>query len=228
MIFSRFLIKILYLGFSGTFLLSSIAYAGSLRYGYNASRPERVSQKRTVGSGSRSGNSCQSSWEKDSLVLLVPEAEVVHLTANSSPSLYFYARIDENPSTVKFNLVNPVKRSQNPLVQKTITIDKSGIYRIDLEDKIELDTNELYLWQIGIPCENNSDRFQQILRAGIKKIEMSESLKREIESAESTRKTEIYAEQGLWYDALNSAEGEDFQQLITQVNIDFEDLVMGE
>ena len=140
-----------------TFFLSSIAYGGSLRFGYNASKPDKVSQKRTVGSGSRGGNPCQSSWQKDSLVLLVPEAEVVHLTANSSPSLYFYARIDTKPSTVKFNLVNPVERSQNPLVQKTITIDKSGIYRIDLEDSIELAPNELYLWQIGIPCENNSD-----------------------------------------------------------------------
>ena len=228
MIFSRSITKILYLGFSSIFLLSSVAYAKSLRYGYNASKPERVSQKRTVGSGSRGGNSCQSSWQKDSLVLLVPEAEVVHLTASDAPSFYFYARIDEKPSTVKFNLVNPVKRSQNPLVQKTITIDKSGIYRIDLEDKIELDTDELYLWQIGIPCKGDSDRYQQILRAGIEKIEMSESLKREIESAESTRKTQIYAEQGLWYDALNSADREDFQQLIIQANIDLEDLVMGE
>lgn len=228
MIFSRSITKILYLGFSGTFFLSSVAYARSLRYGYNASRPERVSQKRTVGSGSRGGNSCQSSWQKDSLVLLVPEAEVVHLTANSSPSLYFYAQIDENPSTVKFNLVNPVERSQNPLVQKTITINESGIYRIDLEDKIELDTNELYLWQIGIPCQGDSDRYHQILRAGIKQIEISESLKREIKSAESNRKTEIYAEQGLWYDALNFAEGEDFQQLITLANIEVKDFVVGE
>lgn len=222
MLFHRSCIKILYLGFSSIFFLSSVAVAGSLRFGYNASKPERVSQQRTVGSGSRGDNSCQSSWAKDSLVLIVPEPEVVHLTASSNPSLYFYARTNR-PSTVKFNLVNPNKRSRNPIVQRTITIDKSGIYQIDLEDKIELDTNELYLWQIGIPCENDSDRFQQILRAGIKKIEISESLKREITSAESARKTEIYAERGLWYDALNSANREDFQQLLVQANIDLED-----
>lgn len=224
MVFSKFIAKFLYFVFPSIILLSSVASAGSLRFGYNADKPEKVAQKRTVGSGSRNGTDCDPFSQKDSLVLLVPEAEVVHLTASNSPSFYFYARIDKQPSTVKFNLVNPKNQTQNPLVEKTFTIRKSGIYQIDLGDRVSLNNNELYLWQIGIFCEEDRDRLHQILRAGVKKIEISESLKREIESAKNSRKTQIYAEQGLWYDALNYANREDFQQLITQINIDIRNL----
>ena len=133
--------------------IATVADANNLLGSYNPPPPEKVDQRRTLGSGSRSN--CQSPLVKDSLTLLVPSEAVVHYTSSNNPSLYFYA---QTASTVPliFNLVIPEPNNDNPIVEETLVIEQPGIQQIKLPAEVELETNQVYLWQIGLPCGNGT------------------------------------------------------------------------
>ncbi len=165
---------------------------------------EKIDQRRTLGSGSRSN--CQSTWTKDSLTLLVPDAQVVHQTTKANPSFYFSAQATSTVPLI-FNLVIPKPNADNPLVEKKLVLDKPGIQEIKLPDEVKLETGQVYLWQIGVPCSNDPTTIAQVLKAGVKRVPISEELGNQLTEADSPlEKARIYSSNGIWYDALSWAE----------------------
>lgn len=163
--------------------------------------PEKVDQRRTVGSGSRSD--CQNIFPENGLKLLVPEEKVVHYTALSQPNFYVYARM-KSPIDLVFNLVIPDINADNPIIQKPLTISQPGVKQIKLPTNVKLKTGQIYLWQIGIPCKNNPERMAQALRAAVKKIPLDPDLENQLEQANSTKeRMEIYQNRQIWYDLLD-------------------------
>ena len=170
---------------------------------YN-SRSPKIAQRRSVGSGSRS-LSCQTLFPKNSLTLLVPEEEVVHYTVSSSPSFYVYA---QTASTVPliFNLVIPDPTAKNPVIEGTLVIDRPGLHEIKLTPEIELETDVVYFWQIGIPCSNNPQEIDQVIKAAVQKVPVDPKLAHQLQLANSDReKAQIYSSSGIWYDSLSFA-----------------------
>ena len=132
MAFSQISSSIRTLILSGFFLLpiSAVANDNEPNRIFNPPPPgkvERIAQKRTLGSGSRSN--CQSLLKKGSLNLLVPEQEIVHYTTSSNPSFYLDAEVAQKGISIVFKVVNPDPLANNPLVEKTFFIEKSRYSR---------------------------------------------------------------------------------------------------
>ena len=162
---------------------------------------EKVDQKKQSGSGSRTN--CYPALADNSLSLLVPETKTPHLTVSDSPALYFYLEKGvEQPLLV--NLVIPLPGVKNPIFESRIKANKAGIHKVIIPKDVKLKLDQLYLWQLGIPCQNNPGKISQVLSAGIKKTELSQSKEKLLfKSNNIIQKVSILAESGIWYDAID-------------------------
>ncbi len=101
----------------------------------------------------------------------------------------------------------PEPNADNPLVEKKLVLDQPGIQEIKLPDTVKLETGQVYLWQIGVPCSNDPTTIAQVLKAGVKRVPISEELDNQLTFADSPlEKARIYSSNGIWYDALIWAE----------------------
>ncbi len=165
---------------------------------------EEVDQNTTVSSGSRS--TCPSVLPEGSLAMLLPKQEIAHQTISGNPSLYVYAK-QASPVPLETNLIIPEAYVENPLFKKSLTIEKPGIYKIEVPPSLELEYDKIHLWQIGIPCSNNTGKLNQVLRGAIKRVHISKELAYQLSLASTPlAKAKAYAESGIWYDALDSAQ----------------------
>ncbi len=197
-------LKFLFLsGFFLSFSLLTIAKATNIFDNYNPPDTKEVDQTRISGSGSRSN--CQNPLADNSLILLLPEREIAHQTISSNPSFYLYAKTaSEVP--FRFNLVIPQPNANNPIMEKTLTISQPGVYKIALNSDIQLEYDQIHLWQIGIACSNNTARLSQVLRGAVKRVPISKKLALQLSVTEdSLEQAKIYARNGIWYEALDSA-----------------------
>ena len=174
MFFSKIGLTITVLTFSSLLtLISNLAKANNIFGNYNPPTTKEVDQTRISGSGSR--GLCQNPIPKDSLILLIPEEEIAHQTISSNPSFYFYAKTAPTVP-LKFNLIIPEPNANNPITKKTLKLKQPGLHKIELPSSIELEYDQIYLWQIGIPCSNNTARLSQVLRGAVKRVPLSEEL----------------------------------------------------
>ena len=185
-------------------IIIAVAKADNVLGNYNPPASEEVDQTRNSGGGSRSN--CQNPIAKDSLILLLPEEEIAHHTISSNPSFYFYTKtVPIVP--LKFNLVIPKSHANNPIAEKTLIVKQPGVQKIELPAEVELDKGEIHLWQIGIPCSNNTARLNQVLRGAVKRVPISKKLAHQLSASKnSLEKAKIYASNGIWYEALDLAE----------------------
>ena len=164
-------------------------------------KAEKVDQRRTVSTGSRS--SCQPSVKPGTLELLVPEQEVYHTTSEETPTMYVYSH-KAQPVNLEFVLQN--LSETEPVYRKQISIDSTGATAISLPDKIQLLEEEKYTWNIVIPCYNNLNNNQTVLSAGIKYSKPSDNLDIEISNAKSiSEKIQIYSQNEIWYQTIDLA-----------------------
>ena len=200
----------------------------SSKNSYNPPPAKRIKQKRTVGSGSR--GLCQRLFPKGSLTLLVPEPKVVHYTTLSRPSFYLYARATSDIPLV-FNLIIPDPTVDNPIAEKNVTISRTGLYKLELPADVELEAERIYFWQIGIPCENDLEQTDQVLKAAVQKIPVSAELAIQLkENTLPLKKARQLANWGICYDAFSlaveQAQGSSsthlVRQLVEEIGVDLE------
>ena len=159
----------------------------------------KIDQRRTVGSGSRS--QCKQRVLPKSVELLVPNQDVAHQTISSHPSLYLYSHHNQ-PLNLEFTLINP--QEPKPLIKKVVQVNRDGIQKIALPSEIQLQEDTIYIWNIGIPCQNDPSRNQDVLSSGIKRVSLTPKLTHKISQTDSIReKIQIYAQNGIWYEALD-------------------------
>lgn len=192
---------------------------GSLGDYTSSDKPKKIEQRRSIGSGSRSP--CQSYLPKDSIILLIPEAKVVHKTSVSRPTLFLKSDVALN-SELKFTLVNP--QEAQPIVENTFSIRKPGIKKIELPNSIDLEQGTVYLWYIAISCsETNNDQYLEVLGSSVEFVPPSTKLQIELKSARNYKETAvIYSENGYWYEALafSVKDNSDYLQIVlSKLNI---------
>jgi hypothetical protein len=210
-------------------LISSLTFAFKARagllgdYDYNVSEDAKpVEQHRTIGSGSRS--TCQNNFPKNSISLLVPEAEVVHQTSMSRPTFFLSSQV-ASTTPLKFTLVNPLLAK--PIVESTFFVERQGIKAISLPPGIKLNDGVVYLWYVAIPCETGGSTVasasSEILSAAVERVPLSSSVIARLSKASNLKEiAAIYAHNGLWYDALSFAErsrSNYLQQLLSSVGL---------
>ena len=133
------------------------------------------------------------------LCLLVPEH--VGLTTNAQPSLYYFVS-HSTSCPVEFVLLE--KRAVYPLIETRIQSPKQpGIHAIRLSDYgARLKKAIQYRWFVAL-VPDAQHRSKDVLAAGaIEFIDMPHGLRTELQRASEGETPSIYAEAGIWYDAL--------------------------
>jgi len=212
------------------FRLNSIAFGSILLIGaFNACQfaslgqptPDGVGQPRTVPGGPRFVQPAEdldrlspipatrplrgSCDIKDQLNLtaLVPQNKVAR-TVSDYPTFFFYLPKTEAKSA-EFMLLD---KSGKPIYQQTLTISNlSGVIGISIpanKNVNPLKVGESYRWSFTVIC-NSEDRSIDLTEMGtVRRVELSADIRSQLEKANPRQKTVIYAENGIWQDALSN------------------------
>ncbi|MEM9769606.1 MAG: DUF928 domain-containing protein [Cyanobacteria bacterium P01_D01_bin.71] len=150
-------------------------------------------------SGSTRSTTCIA--PNDNLVALMPQTNY-GFTQNAYPTIYFYLP----PTTaeqVKFVLLN---ESTNELIYESRfgISDRSGIASISLPDngiQQPLEVGEAYVWYIAVVCEPTDPSADVVTEGQIARVESLPA----VATATAETLPAVYAEAGLWFDALAAA-----------------------
>ena len=135
------------------------------------------------------------------LSVLVPNQ--TGLTTKAQPALYWY-QSKASSAQCEVTLTEPL--NPKPLISlKTSKATPAGIHAIRLSKfNVELKPNVVYKWSVAAimdPAERSGD----VIASGvIKRVDPSPDLTAKLASASDVDKPGIYAENSIWYDALQS------------------------
>ena len=167
---------------------------------------------RQKGAGSHS--LCQIAPQQEEitpLIAVMPEIAIASSTKNkvyvwgktisAHPSFWFYVAYPVN-SYVDFTLQD---EAENEIYQTTFPLDKTqGIISLTLpQDKVFLVTDKSYHWYLNIMCdpEDSTDDF---VEGWVERVELNPAIHSQLKLAKPLETISIYAENGLWYDTLDS------------------------
>src|SRR4051794_28072469 len=134
-----------------------------------------------------------------SLDVLTPDE--VGLTTQEQPSLFWY---QSKPAKAKFELTLIEDNKPKPIVQ--VEMDRAagaGIQRLKLsEHNAKLTVGVEYQWVIALVTDPENRSKDLVASGVIKRVEPAATLKQKVTSATTTALPGVYAEAGIWYDAL--------------------------
>ncbi len=151
----------------------------------------------------RIGGGTRGITERESFSLQVLAPDHIGLTIKDQPCLYWYV---SKPIPYPVELTVIERNAVKPLLEKVIKgPDKGGIQSIRLADyALYLRRNVPYKWCVTLVTDPNH-RSKDILAGGIiTLVEPPPSLLAKLKVADSNNAPFIYAEEGLWYDALEA------------------------
>lgn len=158
---------------------------------------------RRSGLGSR-GEMC----EEQSLTALAPiypgnesEGAVYGQTISAHPSFQFYIPY-QPPSTGEFVLLD----AQGTEVYRTpVKLPNSPeVITVALSSKTSLAMDGRYRWQLKIYREGEAQAFSAV-DGSIQRVELSPELEAKLAQATPAEQIKLYAANGIWYEALNTA-----------------------
>ena len=123
------------------------------------------------------------------------------LTVSDQPSLFWFIS-NTAPFPVELTVADP--QGEKPLLETRISLpSQPGVQRIRLADHgIRLSPGVAYKWFVAV-VPDPARRSRDILAGGtIERIEITPELKGKLAQAAKTEHSFLYAEAGLWYDAL--------------------------
>jgi len=127
----------------------------------------------------------------------------VGMTTQEQPSLFWF---QSGPSKAKFELTLLQENKAKPIVQVNVDqASKAGIQRLKLSDHGgKLAVGVEYQWVVAL-VNDADNRSKDLVASGvIKRVEPSADLKQKITSTPPSSLPGVYAEAGVWYDALSA------------------------
>ncbi len=162
-------------------------------------RPPKLGKPRmTVGGGSRGPGK-----GFPALYVIVPDH--VGQTTSSQPSLFWF--VDEVPplgTQFVFTLMD--EEADTPLIEEALGIpERSGLQRVRISDfGVQLETGTEYQWSIAMSAPG-VDHSKDVISVGwIDYVGKSDGIAARLEAGGPERSSFVYAEEGIWYDALSS------------------------
>lgn len=156
----------------------------------------------TVGAGTR-GNSC---LNKQVITALLP-ANKLGLTLNKQPTFFWKMP----PTPIRDAELSILKDKTEEVIYKTtLTLpEQPGIVSFTLPKTVAgLEANQTYRWYVTLICDIEDSSNNPFIEGLVKRIppelKLSESELKSLEKADLLLKATIYANKGIWYDALNS------------------------
>ncbi len=134
------------------------------------------------------------------LDVLAPED--IGTTTQEQPSLFWFQ--SKPKSDAKFELTLLQAKKVKPLIQvKMDQASKAGIQRLKLSDHgVKLSPGVEYQWVVALVTDSENRSTDQVSSGVIKRVEPTNDLKGKISQATPAAAAGIYAEAGIWYDAL--------------------------
>ena len=135
------------------------------------------------------------------LDVLTPDE--VGLTTQEQPSLFWY---QSKPAKAKFELTLIEDNKPKPIVQ--VEMDRAsgaGIQRLKLSDhNAKLAVGIEYQWVIALVTDPDNRSKDLVASGVIKRVEPAVDLKQKVASATPATLSSVYADAGIWYDALST------------------------
>lgn len=127
----------------------------------------------------------------------------VGLTTKAQPTLYWYAR---TPVAVNFEFTLVKKDETAPLLKTRVTSrENAGIHQLDLgAHGASLQPGIAYRWSVAMLSDKGSQSGSLIAGGMIERMDPGEGLGGRIKKVRGIALVDVYAIEGLWYDALES------------------------
>jgi hypothetical protein len=177
------------------FCLGSIAAMAQEMPSYKP--PSRGAPGGRVSGASRSGPAGVT------IELISPESHT-GLTASASPTLYYFVSQAANlPITLAIRAPNETR----PLVETSLTPPRAaGIYAIGLAGyRAQLQPNVLYTWSVSETVDPQAPSNDIVASATIMRVAADPAVDAAAHNAPPVRRAAIYAQAGLWYEAVAAA-----------------------
>lgn len=185
--------------------------------------PESAQPESTESAASRQSGQCfQDLLQSDSskladLIPIVPQSKIA-LTVSDRPKFWFYL-----PETSAQQVILAIKREGiEPHWQQTINLTgETGIVGVPLSDEAPaLEIGQSYQWALIMVCGDRPSPNDPVVVSWIKRIDQSE-VNQDLQTSTELEKAASYAQQGIWYDALDilaakAASIDDWQEIWVQ------------
>jgi len=138
-----------------------------------------------------------------SITLDVLAPDDIGVTTQEQPSLFWF---QSKPANAKFELTLLQENKVKPLVQVSVERStKAGIQRMKLADHgVKLALGVEYQWVVALVNDPNNRSTDLVASGVIKRVETPADLKEKIAKAAPESLPGLYAEAGIWYDALSA------------------------
>jgi hypothetical protein len=150
--------------------------------------------------GGRVGGAARGTGREE-FILSVLAPDHTGLTTREQPSLYwFISRPSSSP--VELTVVDP--DAADPLLELQLKPPiKAGVHRLNLADhNVRLKPGVAYQWYVSV-VPDSGRRSKDILSGGsVERIDAPDDVKARVTGAAPPQLAAIYAEAGLWYDAV--------------------------
>jgi hypothetical protein len=125
------------------------------------------------------------------------------LTVQEQPTLFWYLA-GTSPYTVELTITDD--QSPRPLFKTRIGApDRAGIQRIRLaEAGVHMAKGVPYRWAVALVVDPTSPSRDNLAGGTIERVETSKDLQAKLKQAGKAQTPSIYAQAGLWYDALTA------------------------
>jgi len=135
------------------------------------------------------------------IALLALAPNHVALTVQEQPVLYWYL---SKPAKYPVELTITIEKDTQPLLEKRIPLpSRAGIYPLRLSDfDIRLSTGIPYRWFLALIPDPDRRSRDIVAGAIIERVETPETLRSRLLKASREEFPNIYAESGIWYDAV--------------------------
>ncbi|MBD2594624.1 hypothetical protein BCD64_21335 [Nostoc sp. MBR 210] len=144
------------------------------------------------------GGSCIANNPK--LTALIPKYDTA-LTTVGNPTLYFF--IPQNTAAyLELVIQNENDNEQTVYQQKYQTNTKAGIVGINLPPNV-LALEQKYTWNFAIICNPENPALSKVVKGTIQRFE-NPSLMKKLAQATLQERVQLYAEAGIWHDALDT------------------------
>jgi hypothetical protein len=142
------------------------------------------------------------------LTALVPESQIGRTVSEYPVFFFYFPKTDFYDAQANFYLVEVEDEKENLIYATTRKINNSpGVMSVSIpanKNVSPLQVGKNYRWSISLICDT-LDRGPDVSAAGmVRRVELSADILRELDAADPRQKTVIYAENGIWQDALGT------------------------
>ena len=138
-----------------------------------------------------------------SFTALMPENKIAR-TVSDYPTFFFYLP-QPNAELAEFILED---ENGNLIYAQALTIKNlSGVISVSIPANTNvppLEVGKNYTWVFSLVCDPDDRASDQIERGVVRRVELSADILRQLDAADLRQKTVIYAENGIWQDALGT------------------------